>query len=172
MKACAWPGNPPCVNDKHVNKHVEDAERRVGGLTATLVKLYDRIHERVPNARLLIAGYPRLFAPDAQSCSWFLIDRTELLRLNKFAEDLNAAIAAAVLLDNGHGEARNGRQHVPSMFIDLAKAFEGHELCGDGEAWLNDATREGWGPTSYHPNAAGQKGYAEAIANQALGWSP
>jgi hypothetical protein len=52
------------------------------------------------------------------------------------------------------------------QFVDPRKAFKNHRVCSDGTDWINGLTLSGWGfaKESFHPNAAGQLGLANAIA--------
>jgi hypothetical protein len=157
-----------CQNDPFVKTR----PRAAAALTPTLAQLYGRIHEKAPNAKLIVAGYPHLFASTAQSCSSpgligklgrVEVDKGEITFLNHVGDNLNAAIGAAVLLDQraGHNTA----------FVDMVAAFRGHEACANPRKksmdWIRDidvfnvlTKREVF---FFHPNSAGQQAYATEI---------
>ena len=115
-------------------------------LGGRLDDLYADISARAPHARVVTVGYPRLFAgEDCNAGTWF--SGKEMTRLNRTAEQLNARIRA-------RSEAAG------FAFVDPAAAYVGHAVCADVE-WVNGLSkpiRE-----SYHPNVAGQKGYADLV---------
>lgn len=123
---------------------IDQAQRfiadRLGG---RLDNLYRDIESLAPNARVVVVGYPRLFAgEDCNAGTWF--SDNEMGRLNRTADQLNAKIGARA--------AAAGL-----TFVDPTGSFVGHAVCADVE-WVNGLSspvRE-----SYHPNVKGQEAYA------------
>ncbi len=112
-------------------------------LPGQLNQLYARIRQLAPNARVVVAGYPRLF--NGQECNAIArISPGEQSRLNAAADLLATTIAARA--------AANGL-----AFADARGPFTGHAVC-DGSEWINGTS---WPlGESYHPNKSGQLGYA------------
>ena len=103
-----------------------------------LASLYASIRTRAPQAKVVVAGYPRVFnGEDCNAATWF--SPTEESRLNATADLLNSKLAAAA---SSAGFA----------FSNPTTAFTGHAVC-DSTEWLNGLSS----PTSdsYHPNRLG-----------------
>ncbi|MGZ5417832.1 MAG: SGNH/GDSL hydrolase family protein [Nocardioides sp.] len=142
ISACA---QPSWAADCHaaIDKAQAFIADKLGG---RLDDLYADISGRAPNARVVTVGYPRLFAgEDCNAGTWF--SGKEMTRLNRTAEQLNARI-------------RSRSDVAGFTFVNSAGAYVGHAVCADVE-WVNGLSkpiRE-----SYHPNVAGQKGYADLV---------
>lgn len=116
---------------------------RLGG---RLDNVYADIDALAPHAKVVVVGYPRLFAgEDCNAGTWF--SGKEMTRLNQTADQLNAKIG--------------GRAAAAGFtFVDPTGSFTGHAVCADVE-WVNglsEPVRE-----SYHPNVRGQRAYADLL---------
>lgn len=115
-------------------------------LPGQLNQLYSQIKARAPNARVVVVGYPRLF--NGRECNAIArISPGEQGRLNAAAD-----LLATTTRDRAaaHGLA----------FVDARTSFNGHAIC-DSVEWLNGTS---WPiGESYHPNRAGQVGYAGVV---------
>ncbi len=126
---------------------IDEAEHEIRTvLPARLDRLYAAIRAAAPNASVVVVGYPRLFmGEDCNAGTWF--SPSEQRRLNA-AADLLAQTTAA-------------RASVAGFtYVDPRAAFTGHAVCDEVE-WVNGLShpvRE-----SYHPNRAGQRGYAGLV---------
>lgn len=115
-------------------------------LPGLLDQLYTAIKAKAPNARIVAVGYPRLF--NGRECNLLArISPGEQSRLNA-AADLLATTTQARAAANG------------IVFADARNAYSGHAVC-DSVEWINGTS---W-PVgeSYHPNKAGQQGYAGLV---------
>jgi lysophospholipase L1-like esterase len=142
---CALPWPWTCTTDiNNANTFIRNT------LPGLLDNLYTQIHDRAPNARVAVVGYPRLF--NGESCNALArISSAEQTSLNQTA-DLLATTIAARAAAHGFG------------FVDARSAFTGHAVCDDVE-WLNGLSN----PVleSYHPNATGQaSGYTPLVQNR------
>jgi lysophospholipase L1-like esterase len=106
---------------------------RVGGV---ITAIRDRTE---PDARVIVAGYPRLFDPTS-SYAWAEKVNAETIVLNDVIE--------SVALANG------------AVFVDVEEAFADHGL-GSSSPWINGVRYPF--EESFHPNATGQAAYASAI---------
>ncbi|HEV2774183.1 MAG TPA: SGNH/GDSL hydrolase family protein [Solirubrobacteraceae bacterium] len=128
---------------------VDAAERFVrSALPARLRRVYAAIRERAPDATVIVAGYPRLFARRPWCGGVGRIDDAEQRRLNEGANLLVRTIAAEVARHRGF------------RFVDVREAFEGGGVCASSPRILG-ATRPAF--ASFHPTARGQATYARAI---------
>ncbi|MEQ4208030.1 SGNH/GDSL hydrolase family protein [Actinopolymorpha sp. B17G11] len=115
-------------------------------LPGLLDGLYSAIRNAAPNARVVVVGYPRLF--NGEECNLAArISPGEQAELNATADLLATTIRARAA---SHGFA----------FADARSAYTGHSVCDDVE-WINGLSN----PIgeSYHPNRAGQQGYANLV---------
>lgn len=135
---------------------IDRAQKVIDGtLPGRLSSLYAAVTSRAPAARVVVAGYPRIFnGKDCNALTWF--SPTEMSRLNATADLLNTRIAAAA-------------SAAGVVFVDPTAAFTRHAVC-DTAAWVNglsDPVAE-----SYHPNRAGQSSGYTPLVGTALTSSP
>ena len=112
-------------------------------LPAALRSTYEAVAAAAPHARIVVTGYPDLFAePKTNS-----LTLTSATLLNAFASELDAMIKQAVAKE--HAAGRNIRY----VGVD----FDGHAI-GSSAPWI--VTR---GAHAFHPTEAGYREYARAI---------
>ena len=133
------------------NGAIDKAQSIVNGtLPGRLATLLGQVKAKAPNARVVVAGYPRIFnGTDCNAFTWF--SPTEESRLNQTADLLNGKLASAAA---AAGYA----------FANPTSAFVGHAVC-DSPEWINGLSS----PTSdsYHPNRTGHaSGYAPVVSGQ------
>jgi hypothetical protein len=142
---CAKPWPYTCTNEINTaNNYIRNT------LPGTLDNLYTQIHNRAPNARVAVVGYPRLF--NGEECNALArISPAEQSSLNQTA-DLLATTLSGRAAAHGFG------------FVDVRSAFTGHAVCDDTE-WLNGLSN----PIleSYHPNVTGHaSGFAPLVRSK------
>lgn len=117
-----------------------DAMVADGTVAARVAATVDAIQARAPGAKVIVTGYPQLFAPT--------VTRAYAQQVNTSTTALNAAIRA-------------GAQSAGGVFVDVEGAFAGHGI-GSSSPWINDWS---WLNTSagFHPNASGYSAYAAQI---------
>ncbi|WP_151523797.1 SGNH/GDSL hydrolase family protein [Serinicoccus kebangsaanensis] len=121
-------------------------------LPGRLDEVYGEIADRAPNASVTIAGYPYLF--NGRDCSWAtFFSGSEMRRLNDGTAELDELI-----------EARSAASGF--SYVDVRDDFAGHAVC-DRQPWINNLTLPI--DESFHPNRAGNVGYAAAIAPSLVG---
>jgi GDSL-like Lipase/Acylhydrolase family/Subtilase family len=143
----------------------------IGLLKAHLEATYKAIHEKAPNAEIIVAGYPLLFPfKTTSSCRVgsiagvpFTLNAADQNWLNDDTGTLlNAVIQAAVADVHSTG--------VNIHFVDPTTIFGGHSICSS-DPWINGLIGFYKGPSgsrvvnpaSFHPNKAGQQAYATLI---------
>jgi lysophospholipase L1-like esterase len=124
-------------------------ERIRHDLPGRIDRVLREIRRRAPDARVIVLGYPRLFAGagcDARTS----FTRAETAALNRGADLLRDTLRARV-------RAAGGRVR----FADAIPAFAGHGICS-GADWIHGlADRLG---DSFHPNRAGYRsGYTPLV---------
>ncbi|MEU6861452.1 SGNH/GDSL hydrolase family protein [Glycomyces sp. NPDC046736] len=110
-----------------------------------LSELYTLVETKAPDADIVVVGNPRLF--DGTTCAGSLAITPEEQALLNETADLLAETTAAVAADHGFD------------FADVREAFTGHAVCS-ADPWILGyvGTLE-----SFHPTAAGQDAYTEAV---------
>ena len=122
------------------------AERFLRGeLRERLRRVYDLIRERAPDATVVVAGYPRLFARGPWCGSIGDISDREQRLLNAGSDLLARTIAAEVRRRRGF------------RFADVRAAFDGHGVCSSAPR-INVG---GFG--AFHPSARGYVSYSRVI---------
>src|SRR5262249_18715663 len=123
-------------------------------LPAKLRAAYLAIHDRAPNARILVGGYPKLFdlydgnPHDRGGCAAF--SRADWALLNWFADLLNDAIRSTVV--------ELQQQQIQIEFVDVDPAFLGHRACPQtSQSAIQAALPMDSG--RFHPNSLGQAIY-------------
>ncbi|MGO9959091.1 MAG: SGNH/GDSL hydrolase family protein [Solirubrobacteraceae bacterium] len=109
------------------------------------------IHERAPDARVLLVGYPDGLPVDGTAC-WPLVPASpgDVLYVDSLEEQLNAVLAEVA----GANDA---------TYVDTFTSSIGHDACKPaGTAWVNGII-----PTSaaapLHPNEAGEQNMANQV---------
>lgn len=134
--------------------------------------VYKAIHEKVPNAVILVAGYPKLLDKDGKGLP---ISENEASLVNEKVSALNGKIRELV-------ESCEKEYH--TYFVDVEPAFDadgGHQAYSKNN-WINpvwlmarpedlEVGLFGFGPSSYsmHPNARGAQAYADEM-NETMRW--
>ncbi len=127
---------------------VDRADRFIrSSLASRLARVYTAIRRRSAEARIVVAGYPRLFAHRACRAAGG-IDVRKQVRLNQSGDLLARTIAAEV------------RGHPGFRFADVRNAFRGHGICSRAP-WILGLSDPLF--ASFHPNAAGFAAYARVI---------
>lgn len=127
---------------------------RILELRATLTRTYRRISEELSNSsRILVVGYPRLFAEGRGCGPYSSLGREERVWLNDMAGLLDRVI---------HRASANAAVE----FLSVLDAFGGHELCrgasGTSGTWVNKPTLINK-VRSVHPNSDGHLAIAERV---------
>ena len=137
------PGLEDCQADWRAK--VKNAIARLRG---TLPRLYRTMHQRAPNARILVLGYPNPFpasAPPLSKCRLWL-EPADIRFFHDEVEALNASVRYAASKTTG----AQVRYLAPT-------GFAGHDACSD-TSWFNGLN---FVPTefrySFHPNLLGQR---------------
>ena len=182
-----WPGGTPAPDRCQAQRPSIDIDMNALFGSPPSPPKYEQfletLHQRAPNARILVVGYPRLF-PDPPTRWYATISKSDQQFLNDMADRLNGQIrqAAANVDARYYGD---GRQQMGSIeFVDNTETLKGHELTTK-DPWINGVRLcAGLGlPSStqncqsgkllpsantgsFHPTAEGQRAFEEAVRRQ------
>jgi hypothetical protein len=157
------------------------AKAPAGTPIVAITDLLTRIHQRAPQARIYLLGYPALFGSAKGSChvgdvkvlhvpfvgnvhAGLSVSAADVVWLNKVAGRLNG-----VLRDAATTAANKG---ISATFIDVSAKFASHRLCDTEASWIAPVTGHadlrsraaGLDAGSFHPTNLGQRaGYEVAL---------
>jgi hypothetical protein len=154
------------------------------GTKLALAQVYfDLANRMAPNGRLVVAGYPRMFATSRWGYDFYRdgrltckvgtgvgaievrIDYNDAQWLNQLADRANEQIERHV--GDANRALQRARSTVRVDYVSTNRAFEDHRLCS-GKRWFNGVELT-FGPppkrkqVSLHPNDKGQKAYAGVV---------
>ncbi|WP_277816860.1 SGNH/GDSL hydrolase family protein [Streptomyces sp. CT34] len=143
MKTCVMSSESSCL---------ESVARAEQAMDDTLPGDYDvllrSVQKAAPRARVVVLGYPHLYADRA--CLTGLVTQRKQSALNAAADHLDHVIAD------------RARAHTGVAFADVRPAFAGHGICSD-DSWINPPSLL-TADVAYHPTARGQlRGYLPAL---------
>ena len=115
--------------------------------TDDLAALLDDVTTKVPDAQVVLVGYPRI-APDTGSCPAIGIS------------DTAPVLAAETALDAALADAGQ-RAGVP--YVSLRDGSSGHDACAGADAWTNGVSAPSGDGIIFHPNARGMQGVAKIV---------
>ncbi|MFK0293522.1 SGNH/GDSL hydrolase family protein [Streptomyces sp. NPDC090442] len=143
MKTCVARGEKACLES------VARADRTMDhALPSAYDGLLQRVTKAAPHARVIVLGYPHLYADRA--CAAGMVTRRSQSALNAAADHLDRVIAG------------RARAHKGAVFADVRPAFAGHGVCS-ADSWINPPSLL-TADVSYHPTAQGQRrGYLPAL---------
>ena len=161
-----------CVGKPLCDALALEAETRqaITRLREAAAAQYERIARGhlTPRGRLYVVGYPKITAPvhewdwlRLRCATW--ISKGEAEMLTRLGDHLNNSLSGAVL--DADEKLGGGRVY----YLDTAALYRKgkHELCGDGENWLN-AVPPLQLDDSFHPNIAGHQAMADALVAEVL----
>ncbi len=137
-----------------------EVDARIIALKERLAVLNREIRRRVPEARLLVVGYPHLIADptlvELDRCRELggtspeqRISQEEVEWLREKGDALNVAM-------------RESARAAGARYVDSARSFAGHEAC-TAVPWVAGFAEADVG-ASFHPNAAGHQALARLLA--------
>ncbi|WP_427129420.1 SGNH/GDSL hydrolase family protein [Pseudarthrobacter sp. S9] len=134
LAACAPnPGSPDCA------AAVAFASSMIGTVGGRLVALVQAVRSSAPNAKIVLTGYPYLFAP-----------------VDEFTAKANAVTLGL------NGVIFTAAQATGALYVDVTGAFAGH-AANSVDPWINYNPAAPLDPANFHPNAAGYQGYYSAL---------
>ena len=141
-------------------------------------ELLTRIHQRAPQAKIYVAGYPALFGSTSNSCHVGDVEVVHVPLVGDVSARLTISAADTRWLNEVagrfNGVLRAAADKAPATtFVDVSQQFDGHRLCDSGASWIASVTGHadigsrtgGLDPGSIHPTRDGQRGYEAALVS-------
>lgn len=143
-------------------------------LTDSLTALYSQgipsvifaANQANPGATILVTGYPHLFGSVNKGCTVpaevagqvanVEVTAAQAGQVNLAVDLLNSTIAASVAATRASAAGAN----INVAYVDVVQTFKNHGVC-DSTPWLQNGSTTG--PVLFHPDARGQKAYAQVI---------
>ncbi|MBC9955598.1 SGNH/GDSL hydrolase family protein [Yimella sp. cx-51] len=123
-----------------------------GQMPARYDSLFSSIRSKAPNAKVVVASYPRIFnGEDCNALTWF--SPQEQTSLNSATDELDTLLLGKAT-SRGFGT------------VDVRSSFNTHRVC-DTTEWINGLSYPI--EESYHPNRAGNQSYAALVAPKLVG---
>jgi len=174
--------DPPEQDQCHAQKtNIDIDTRRLFGHPpnpSRYQRTLEEIHQKAPNARILVSGYPHLF-PEPPEKRYDTLTKDDQSFLNEQARALNANIQRQVQEEDSKWYG-NGRQKMGGFeYVDNWDALNGHEITAD-DPWINGLEvckpvldrhnpncRSGVAGTgTFHPTAEGQRSLQRNYARE------
>lgn len=144
----------------------DQVAERLDTLTRTLPRVLTDLTSRAPSARVLVVGYPRMFAAEPQRGE-ATIGKDDQRWLNERTRELDDIIArSARAADRGLVEA--GKRGSVE-YVEAYDAFDGHET-GTADPYVNglklDLRALSAETRSFHPTEGGHRALGELVERQ------
>jgi len=134
-----------------------DAQDLPGVIGANLAGVLDEIHDRAPDADVLVVGYPQP-VPLEGTCPELPLATGDYPYVRDQLERLDDAM-------------RRAAEDAGATFVDVMHASAGHDICAGDEAWVNGAESRPGVAAVYHPFAVEQRAVADLIVQELAGQS-
>lgn len=144
------PDGAPCREHFREEGDGTDAIARIlRGERKQLVTVLRTIHERAPQARVFVIGYPAIF-PEKGHCP----DRLTLAK-----GDVSYARETLRLLNR---QLELAAQKADAEYVDVYAATRGHDICSD-DPWIQGPKSEVGVALAFHPRAQEQRAVADLL---------
>lgn len=124
----------------------------------SLADALDEVHDRAPDAIVVLVGYPRILPPSG-TCPQ--------ARVSEAAADQVREVEVA------WGEAlRSAAEDTDTTYVDLVDASQGHDVCAGEQAWVNGPDSVSGYAAAFHPVLLGMRGAAAETYRALTGEAP
>jgi lysophospholipase L1-like esterase len=120
----------------------------LGRTSRRIEALAEQVHQRAPEAEVLLVGYPHIVAA-SDTCPELPLAKGDYA----YAEKVNLALTDAV---------RRAARATDSTYIDVWKASKGHDICSS-DPWINGSANDQKRAAAYHPFAVEQAAVADLV---------
>ena len=119
--------------------------------SADVVRALDAVARKAPRARIILVGYLRV-VPEAGACLAAGFQPEHAALVSKGEQLLDASQAAAA-------------KKAGVDYVSLSEVSLGHDACASSKAWVNALKPPKGDGAILHPNAAGMRATADAVAH-------
>lgn len=121
-------------------------------VTADVSSVLKDLRKMTPRAKILLVGYLRV-APESGSCKDAGLSRRQIKHSLEGEEALDASLSKAA-------------KKAGVDYLSLRRMSTGHDVCAGDDAWINGVSPSPGDGALLHPNAAGTRAVAEAVAHE------
>ena len=148
------PDGSPCRDYmKHAGHKEKDLlVEKIGKVGERITSALKGIHDRSPQARVILVGYPQV-VPAKGTCKILPLAKGDYPYVRELLVKLDDAMRQA---------AKRGK----ATYIDLQKASRGHDICAGPDAWVNGVNTDLMRALAFHPFAAEQQAVADLIMQE------
>jgi lysophospholipase L1-like esterase len=122
---------------------------KIAKIGARVTSALEGIHDRSPQARVVLVGYPQT-VPARSTCPILPLATGDYPYVRRVLAGLNDAMRVAAR--TAHAD-----------FVDLAEASKGHDICAGEDAWVNGKDTNLTRALAFHPFAEEQQAVADLI---------
>lgn len=144
------PTGSPCRDAMATAGGGDTAEDRIDVIATRLTSALTGVQDRVPDASVVLVGYPQL-VPESGRCDALPLADGDYAYVRALTEKLGAATAEAA-------------KDAGAKYADVLAASKGHDVCAGAGAWVNGiANSDGRAAAPLHPFAEEQAAVAELV---------
>ncbi len=151
----------PVCKPKYVVNGVDEISARIAATASRVAAVLQGIHERSPDARVYVVGYPAIL-PEVGGGCWpsLPLANEDVPWLRSKEVELNAMLAAQAAAND-------------AFFVDTYSSSIGHDACkAPGVRWVEPIIPAGLQAAPVHPNALGEAGMAAVVSARIVATTP
>ncbi|GAA3735981.1 lysophospholipase L1-like esterase [Spinactinospora alkalitolerans] len=158
----------PLLESSACQAQEDDVDKRMRTFEATFADVLAEVRERVPDSRVIVLGYPRLFVEEPSGLYYTLTSGDQIWlndTIQRFNEQLEEAVAEVDAGIADWGEVGSVE------FVDVYDALDGHEV-GTEEPWVNGVLLRSLTDgitidrSTFHPTSEGQNAVSARVRAQ------
>lgn len=157
---------PGCFGGKYGRRNLALIANGIRQIRHRLPGELASIHQKAPNAQVMLVGYPYVFPPSSTiDCSEIHLFGISLFGHPAFtADDVPALHRTIIQLNNAVKSAMGESDGSWLSFVPTTSAFRGHDACEPHKSWFTGIYVGGHQQTwSLHPTVPGQHALANAV---------
>ncbi len=143
------PDGAPCHDQMAAAGARDPLVRKIGRIRARVTAAIRGVHDRSPDATVVLVGYPQP-VPARGTCPILPLARGDYAYVRSITEKLGDALRSAA-------EAGD------ATYVDMVEASAGHDICAGSKAWVNGIQTDMARAVAFHPFAEEQQAVADLI---------
>lgn len=154
--AASDPEGAPCKEHFTDATGADTKARDASGVEANVTRVLTAIHQRAPQAKVYVIGYPRLLPTNGSTCAAAPLAKGDYVWANRIELLLNTSLKRAA-------------DATRSKYLSMWAASTGHDICTGKSAWVNGKDVVFGLAADYHPFRVGMRGEARSIYQRIAG---